>query len=230
MAPLRALITTIAGSSLLLLSLSPPVAADKWGLYPTCTRPILDKYAPAACWFGSSNPTETYESNACLCPNQTFVRDFAGSIFKACGCNDLEGAASTFTYQCDLTKTPAAYNYTTIIAIGSNQTDGCVDIPTTTPGNPTSTSTPTTTPTITPDPPPSVWNAGVIVGTVIGGLAALAGVAGIVLEVTKRLMHKPEEAPSHIVMNFIQNNFVPGNAVNAVDGAGGGMPLGQLQG
>ena len=61
-------------------------------------------------------------------------------------------------------------------------------------------------------------------------MAALAGVAGIVLEVTKRLMHKPEEAPSHIVMNFIQNNFVPGNAVNAVDGAGGGMPLGQLQG
>lgn len=185
MAPVHYSRATIAALAPALLALPSPVTAGKWEGYPVCVRSILDKYAPPACWYGSSNVTQVYESNKCLCADKTFLRHSAIGEYKACGCDDFVEATANLTYNCEQTGTPAAYNYTTIIAIGTNQTDGCVDSPSPTSGGSSSTSTSTSTSTNVPDHHGGGLDTGSIIAIAVGVPAAIAGIIVAILACCK---------------------------------------------
>ena len=118
--------------SYLLLSfilLHATTAQYAWVAYDICANATLYHYLPGSCLFNGTDFVANEQGNACLCPNEAFITDVARYLWTYCSCDVLERSAGTFVKTCNSTGTPATFNVSTIVALGSNQTQGCVDKP-----------------------------------------------------------------------------------------------------
>lgn len=153
--------------------------------YNSCAWATLEQYMPPSCLFGANNASSfiaDQRGNACLCPNEAYITDVAQDLNRYCGCDILERTAHTFVANCDETGTPAAFNDSQIVALGSGQAGDCVDVQATSTATGTATPTtnigqpnPTSTESPSPNPTPVSEEGGkdsklTIVGIILGSV------------------------------------------------------------
>ena len=114
------------GAALTLILVSPHLARAifDWNNFPLCAQPVLQANAPQSCDYGSDNPSEAAETDACLCQNLGFLTDAAQGIFGACGCDVLDQSAQTLTNNCAKYGTSSDLGVEDLIKTGSSTCSG----------------------------------------------------------------------------------------------------------
>jgi hypothetical protein len=104
----------------------------QWAPYPTCVQQLQSNnqlnYGPADCNFGWSTQEEIDQTNACLCPDESFESEIAQAIYTNCGCNDLITSASLMVTACELAGTISIYDEAQIISVGDGGQFVCQNI------------------------------------------------------------------------------------------------------